>query len=812
MEDTEFTFGDSILFSNTQSHIEPQAAPVALDTNQSEDVDVEFSSSLLFPQQSNSSPSTATLPLQDPSFALATPVNKSKKVKLLNGSTISLKPRRRKEVDVDFSDDPNSIINMDRLYERVNQREKLRVTQEQIQNLKKQKKQETVKSPQLWSEKYKPRSFLQICPAGNERQYRLVMHWLRKWGTVVFGHAKDEGESVDHLGRPLRKILLVHGPPGIGKTAVVHLLAQQMGYSIEELNAANSMNTLHGMDSAEGAGRFANATAALKLKVRNALTTNSITSNGKPTCLIIDEIDSTINTGDIVKVISELVRTDQINNRKKEGQDTRRDTRKKSNQRPFYLNRPIICIANDIYNTSARSGGPNPMEALRPFCEIVAFRRPATGSSSHGTKINSSAQKSVKEFLMKINEQEKLGLDRKEIAEVFEICDGDIRACINYLQFSSRKLDTDIHSFAPAGSPGIVNKDSSISWFTLVDQIFRRNQGLSKEENFEEMLDLVSSGDGKSAATGSLDKVIRGCFNKYLDVVHLQDDSPVRPAEISDWLYYYDLLTSQNLTSNFYPTLTTLKFWSLFSDINPQKFRDVDGLIPDARNLDFSSREALKQNNAVVKKLADSIPLNSKVSLCGTSSRSAFYACEFIPLLDKMLSPEVGSSKSKISLKTHEVNMIEKLSGFIKALDIKLESQRDIETNQVYLVYGPDWEGITIFGSGEQNCEHKKRILNVKRQWLFPLLQSELESLSSTGLLKRQRAELQEKEKHEAKQKRTKMTSSLDFFKGQYDDISNKIATASKPVNREATRIWVKHHEGFSNAVRKNIGWYELWH
>ncbi|KAM9931964.1 hypothetical protein OXX80_008392 [Metschnikowia pulcherrima] len=805
MADTEFNFNESSLFS--AARLDPQPGHSQPSPQPPIDEQLDFSQSLLFSGQP---------PPVEASSEQARPTNTSKPLvpkmaKLLDGSSVQLRPRQRKNVVLDLSADPDSILNIDKLYERVDQRKKLRASQERVRNAKKSNNQvEAISSPQLWSEKYKPRSFLQICPAGNERQYRLVMKWLKKWSAVVFGGEKVADDSVDHLGRPARKVLLVHGPPGVGKTAVVHILAHQMGYSVEELNAANSMNAIQGAEAADGAGRFANATAALKLKMKTAMTTNSITSNGKPTCLVIDEIDSSINTGDIVKVISELVRTDSVNSRKREGQDLKTDSRKKSTKKPFTLSRPIICIANDIYNTASRSWGPNPMESLRPLCEIVAFRKPSAGNSQ-GAKVNASAQKSVKEFLMDISEKEDLGLDRREIAEVFEVCDGDIRACINYLQFSSRKLDSDLHSFGPKTSGDFATKDASVSWFSLVDQIFKRNQNISKEENFEEMLELVSSGDGKSAATGSLDKVIRGCFNKYLDVVHLQDDSPIRPAEISDWLFYYDMLTTQNASSTFYPTLPSLKFWSLFSDINPRKFKDMDNLIPDARNLEFSSRESVKSNRAVMKKLADQIPVESKVSLCGTSSSDIFYACEFVPFLDIMLSPDVGSSKSKTLLKPHEVRLIDKLADLVKSLDIKLESQRDMETNQSHLLYGPDWEGITLFSSVEHNIEQRKRSLNIKRQWLFPLLQAELDAASDISLLKRQRAESTISGKGEVKQKKPRMTSSLDFFKGRYDDLSDKIASPSKTVNREATRIWVKHHEGYSNAVRKNIGWHELW-
>lgn len=41
----------------------------------------------------------------------------------------------------------------------------------------------------------------------------------------------------DIFERPDRKILLVHGPPGLGKTTLAHVVAQTSGYSVVEINA-----------------------------------------------------------------------------------------------------------------------------------------------------------------------------------------------------------------------------------------------------------------------------------------------------------------------------------------------------------------------------------------------------------------------------------------------------------------------------------------------------------------------------------------------------------------------------------------------
>lgn len=41
----------------------------------------------------------------------------------------------------------------------------------------------------------------------------------------------------DQLERPERKILLIHGQPGLGKTTLAHVIAQTTGYSVLEINA-----------------------------------------------------------------------------------------------------------------------------------------------------------------------------------------------------------------------------------------------------------------------------------------------------------------------------------------------------------------------------------------------------------------------------------------------------------------------------------------------------------------------------------------------------------------------------------------------
>lgn len=68
-----------------------------------------------------------------------------------------------------------------------------------------------------WTEKYRPQSIDDI--VGNEDGVRALRKWLQAEG------AKDA--------------LIIHGPPGVGKTSIAHAVARDEGYDIREFNASN---------------------------------------------------------------------------------------------------------------------------------------------------------------------------------------------------------------------------------------------------------------------------------------------------------------------------------------------------------------------------------------------------------------------------------------------------------------------------------------------------------------------------------------------------------------------------------------------
>lgn len=674
-----------------------------------------------------------------------------------------------------------NFIDMDKLFKTVELRNSLK------SSIKSPTQASQNKNVPLLTEKYKPASFVDLCSLGNDKQYRVILQWLKKWSPMVFGEPIPASESKttynrdfeDPYGRPHKKIMLIHGPPGIGKTAAAHLFARQMKYNVQEINAANSMdiNQLIAENDKKG---YRGAYSSLKLKITNALTSNSVLGKSKPTCIIIDEIDTSPNSNEIIRVLSDIVRLDGRSN--------------KSSKKPFLMQRPIICIANSNYLT--RQG--NNMDVLRSISEIVAFKKPNISTGSK--KSSGNALKNFKEHLIHIAKNEHLNLDYRAIGEIVEICEGDMRACLNYIQFNSKKLNVPIIETKAGGGP---NKDSDISWFALVNLLFKRNSNYSKEENFQQLFDLLFNGGGVSAlsTSGTFDKVLTGCFSRYLDVVHFQSDTLFGPAELSDWVSLYDRRGSLRLEADYMPSLICLKIWSLFSCPDPN-LNPTNELIPNSRSVDFESYEALKANEQILEHVVGNLPPSLVNALGVSKGGKETLAGTLLPYLDKMIMSDqiCTGSKSMLTLSAPERSCLEKVSAIVKDLDLRLESHKAMDSNQVLLKMNPDWDSIVHFQNHNQGKIAAKQM---RRKVLFPLIALQLEK----DKIVKNTAKRHLFGQKESEKKRSRLEKIDEFFQS----LRPREAAPTKSATHELTRIWVKYNEGFSNAVRKNIGWTDFW-
>ena len=71
----------------------------------------------------------------------------------------------------------------------------------------------------LWVEKYRPKKIEDII--GNEEAKATFVEWLKN-------------------KRRSKKAVLLYGPPGVGKTALVNAAAKEFGFTIIEMNASDT--------------------------------------------------------------------------------------------------------------------------------------------------------------------------------------------------------------------------------------------------------------------------------------------------------------------------------------------------------------------------------------------------------------------------------------------------------------------------------------------------------------------------------------------------------------------------------------------
>lgn len=86
----------------------------------------------------------------------------------------------------------------------------------------------------LWTTKYAPTQMNMIC--GNKQQVEKLQTWLRNWRTSAKRNFKMPGKD----GSGLYRAVMIHGPPGIGKTTAAHLVANLEGYDVVETNASDT--------------------------------------------------------------------------------------------------------------------------------------------------------------------------------------------------------------------------------------------------------------------------------------------------------------------------------------------------------------------------------------------------------------------------------------------------------------------------------------------------------------------------------------------------------------------------------------------
>lgn len=341
----------------------------------------------------------------------------------------------------------------------------------------------------MWVDKYQPRAFAELL--GDDRVHRDALRWLKTWDPCVFHRAAPPARASawaderppDPYGRPMERVLLVAGAPGLGKTTLAHVVAQHAGYRVYELNASDA-RTAHEVHT----------------RVRSALESDSLRGGGKPTLVVIDEIDGAtggdaLGASGFVRALVRLL------------EDGRGAARGKARARP--LLRPIICVCNDLYAPALRP--------LRPLARVLRYHRAPTPL--------------VTRRLREICVREQLPAEAQGLSLLCELTHGDLRACLHALELLHRQGTAVRADAVREASLGI--KDSVVPLQRVWAQLFRG-------------VDRTHLTPSAGAATQSLvreltlfaeyERLLLHCFEHYLQL-RVPDQGWQRYAEAHDWLH-----------------------------------------------------------------------------------------------------------------------------------------------------------------------------------------------------------------------------------------------------------------------------------
>lgn len=213
-----------------------------------------------------------------------------------------------------------------------------------------------------WTEKYRPVSLSDVL--GNPGATRTMLEWAESW----------------KKGIPKYRALVLIGTPGIGKTSAALALANDMDWSVIEMNASDQ-RTASAIENVAG--------RAAQFNTFDEDGSFESTKDGKMKLIILDEADCLYGNSDrgSMPTILQVVRTTL---------------------------QPVILICNEFYGMTKKSS------SIKTETLQITFKRPQAGT--------------IAKALMKICAKERAHVEPEAIQIIAENANGDMRAAIRDLQ------------------------------------------------------------------------------------------------------------------------------------------------------------------------------------------------------------------------------------------------------------------------------------------------------------------------------------------------------------------------------------------
>jgi len=576
---------------------------------------------------------------------------------------------------------------------------------------------------QMWTEKYRAKKFTEL--VGDERTHRSVLRWLKSWDDIVFpGNSRTKHIKVydekDQFQQQHKKILLLTGPPGLGKTTLAHVCAKQAGYEVLEINASDDRSR----DVVKGRIKDVLGTET----VRGIKEHGKARKAGRPVCVVVDEVDgvttgnsSSGGEGGFVKALIDLVQLDQRNS-SKEGQDQNSKGGKK-NRDKFRMLRPLILVCNDVYAPSLR-----PLRTSS-IAEIVHVRKAPIDKVISRIKYvfqkeqiscDNDAARRLCENAWGLAMRKQRGQGSRGSGE------GDIRGVLVQAEWIAHKLRAEGECGKLTRKwlePHLDNSQQGQKGLgrggvrEVVERIFVEGAGLPNLPASVSADDARLIAESKSnpigvsdlrkraAITalremvdtcGDHDRLMTDCFATYPTQVFQDDVQLSKPNSSYEWLHFHDRLSSRVFSGQEWeltPYLSTSAcgFHHLFATMDKgnkawheetKPEDNLEDLHPfSGLKADFAAYEAQKQNRSLLTELQS----NFSGSMLRLFSSVDAIATELLPSIGRMLAPDVkpvviggsGGSASVASVrKETEKQCVSNAVKTMLALDVSFEKVR----------------------------------------------------------------------------------------------------------------------------------------
>ena len=714
----------------------------------------------------------------------------------------------------------------------------------------------------LYTEKYRPKHYSDLLT--EEKVNREILTWMKSWDDIVFnrkfaipkipiplmnnslsplkpnfnkiGLKKDDKNKdnnqiqfveVDYI-RQKHKIILIGGPPGVGKTTLANIIAKQCGYEPIVVNASDERTT-----------------DKLILRIYNTTLMHNLTNlkkdqKRKPTCLILDEIDG-INTNNRkpIKTIIDFIKTGHMDKKileanKKEIMEELKNTEKiniggkanfsrynrnvrkaKTNSNNNYkendltsdeddisnideeedentnnektynkkrninqgTQRPIICICNDLYAKQ--------LSLLRK--EALVFN------------LKKIDEKKLFDLLYSITKKENLPIDKVTIKNISELCNNDIRSCLLCCQFfsyhkkNSELISEIIHDKEKLRY--ICNKDFNENLFNVWNKIFYKidnNTNYNEDLSYKEIKNLYDS-------CGEYKKIYEGLYSNYLKISTRERDTLEdiqKRSELSEIFSYEDVMQGKG----FIIMPGSVDKYINFSGEYINKYyyaKNFEKGLIEYTSLFFDYKSKLRNNNSIIENIQENI--YEKTHILYKKDE----LINLLPYIYEMINPNFREISYEL-LNQAEKKRVDTAIKLLLYFGIDMKENSG-DNKQNYISFEPDIKKLITYNledltneteNGEKNGNNES-LLNYNKQLI---LKAEFEKHKNLSKFNEEKKD---------KDINGKIKEEQDNYNKNFNMLLNNMGVGKKrkfnEIKKYESKFIYRYNEGITDCVRRPL-------